>query len=93
VDDYVADFTRDIPKSHVLTLHAIARPAVDGEELDGPELQASTVIRDATPTILAARRPVKVLDGQTLVGVVTPHDVLRLISGDAEPEVVGAAAR
>jgi glycine betaine/proline transport system ATP-binding protein len=85
VDDYVADFTRDIPKSHVLTLNAIARPAAEGEALDGPELQAGTVIRDATPTILAARRPVKVLDGQTLVGVVTPHDVLRLISGDAEP--------
>jgi glycine betaine/proline transport system ATP-binding protein len=84
IDDYVADFTRDIPKSHVLTLHAIARPIQDGEDLDGPELQASTVIRDATPVILEARRPVKVVDGTTLVGVVTPHDVLRLISGDVE---------
>ncbi len=64
-DDYVADFTRDIPKSHVLCLHAIARPLAEGEVLDGPELDGAMVIRDATPTILDAGRPVKVVqDGR-----------------------------
>lgn len=91
-DEYVADFTRDIPKSHVLTLQAIARPPAEGEDLDGPELPATTVIRDATPTILEAHRPVKVLDGQRLVGVVTPHDVLTLISGDAESDEIASIA-
>jgi glycine betaine/proline transport system ATP-binding protein len=81
-DDYVADFTRDIPKSHVLCLHAIARPAAEGEDLEGPELDGGMVIRDATPTILEARRPVKVVQDGRLIGVVTPDDVLRLISGD-----------
>ena len=82
VDDYVADFTRDIPKSHVLCLHAIARPLADGEVLDGPELDGAMVIRCATPTIIEAGRPVKVVQDGVLLGVVTPHDVLRLISGD-----------
>jgi glycine betaine/proline transport system ATP-binding protein len=88
-DEYVADFTRDIPKSHVLSLHAIARPPVEGEALDGPELQASMIIRDATHTILDAQRPVKILDGDRLVGVATSDDVLRLIAG--EPETDDAA--
>ncbi len=83
-DEYVADFTRDIPKSHVLSLHAIARPRAEGESLDGPELPYDTIIRDATPSILAAGRPVKVIQDGQLIGVVTTDDVLRLISGEAE---------
>ena len=83
-DAYVADFTRDIPKSHVLCLHAIARPLAEGEDLDGPELDGGMVIRDATPTILDAGRAVKVVQNGRLLGVVTPDDVLRLISGDVE---------
>lgn len=81
-DDYVADFTRDIPKSHVLSLVAIARPAVEGEDLDGPELRADMIIRDATPIILAARRPVHVVRDGEHVGVVSTEDVLRLIAGE-----------
>jgi glycine betaine/proline transport system ATP-binding protein len=98
-DDYVADFTRDIPKSHVLCLHAIARPAVEGEDLEGPELDGYMVIREATPTILDAHRPVRVVQDGVLLGVVTPDDVLRLISDDAaaaaeavEAAEAGAAA-
>ena len=90
IDDYVADFTRDIPKSHVLTLHAIARPLADGEIGDGPELPSTTVIRDATATILESRQPVKVVSNGTLVGVVTADDVLRLISGEAETSFEGS---
>jgi len=90
-DDYVADFTRDIPKSHVLTLHAIARPMVEGEDLAGPELDAAMIIRDATPLILEARRPVVVTHDGAMVGVVTSEDVLRLISGDVATAAAIAA--
>lgn len=82
-DDYVADFTRDIPKSHVLCLHAIARPPLEGEDVDGIELDGGMVIREATPTILQARRPVTIVQDGRYLGVVTSDDVLRLISGDA----------
>ena len=35
-DDYVADFVRDVPKSHVLTLRWIMRQAPPEDALDGP---------------------------------------------------------
>ena len=83
-DDYVADFIRDIPKSHVLTLQAIARPPAPGETLDGPALDGATVIKDATPIIVSVGRPVRVVVDDRQIGVVTSDDVLRLIAGDGQ---------
>ena len=37
-DEYVANFVRDVPRSHVLTLRWIMREPRPGEELDGPRL-------------------------------------------------------
>jgi len=82
VDDYVADFTRDIPKSHVLTLRSVVRPATPGEDLSGPELPADTIVREATAAILNSSAPIRVVDAGALVGVVSSSDVLRLVAGD-----------
>ncbi len=82
VDDYVADFTRDIPKSHVLTLRSVVRAPQQGEDMSGPELAADTIVREATTTILNSSAPIKVVDSGTLVGVVSSNDVLRLVAGD-----------
>ena len=82
VDDYVADFTRDIPKSHVLTLRSVVRAPQQGEDMSGPELAADTIVREATTTILNSTAPIKVVDSGTLVGVVSSNDVLRLVAGD-----------
>jgi glycine betaine/proline transport system ATP-binding protein len=49
-DEYVADFVSDVAKSHVLTLRYLARPARAGEAIDGPELSADMIIRDALKT-------------------------------------------
>ena len=38
-DDYVANFVRDIPRTHVLTLRWIMRDPKPGEETGGPELR------------------------------------------------------
>src|SRR2546428_6112025 len=40
-DDYVGNFVRDIPRSHVLTLRWIMREPQPGEE-DGPRLDVRT---------------------------------------------------
>jgi len=80
-DDYVAEFTRDVPKSHVLTLRTIARPASADEKVSTTTLPSSTVIRDSTKHILAADGSVTVLDGNNPVGVVNAQDVLRVIGG------------
>ena len=40
-DDYVANFVRDIPRTHVLTLRWIMRDPKPGEETGGPELDVT----------------------------------------------------
>jgi glycine betaine/proline transport system ATP-binding protein len=82
-DEYVANFVRDIAKSHVLTLKHLARKAGPGDATDGPELAANTIIRDAAQVILQSHKPVRVNDNGTALGIVSSEDVLRLISGGA----------
>ncbi len=83
-DDYVANFTRDIPRSHVLTLRSIMRPAGPGEVLDGPRLPAGTVVRDAVGALAASEHPCCVVDGERVVGVVDRVAVLRTIAGEGD---------
>lgn len=83
-DDYVADFMRDIPKSHVLSLKTIARPARSDEATDGPELDGEMIIRDASPIIVSADKSVRVTLNNKPLGLVDSNDVLKLISGDAQ---------
>lgn len=75
-DDYVADFVRDVPKSHVLSLRWICREPEEGEHLDGPELSADTIIKDAVPAASGSARPIRVVDDGKLVGVVDRVDIL-----------------
>ncbi|GAA2399261.1 glycine betaine/L-proline ABC transporter ATP-binding protein [Nonomuraea africana] len=75
-DDYVADFVRDVPRSHVLSLRWICRDPEPGERLDGPALPAGTVIRDAIPAVTGSGRTIRVVDGDRLVGVVDRVDIL-----------------
>jgi len=82
-DSYVADFMRDISKSHVLTLRYLARPARPGEATDGPELDSSTIIRDASQVISQYMKPVRVSEKGKALGIVSSEDILKLISGDA----------
>ena len=77
-DDYVKDFTSDVPKSHVLTLKWVMRPA-DGETPDGPVLQADQIVRDAARVVLDHHGPCRVVDGDALVGVVDDEDILRVV--------------
>lgn len=82
-DEYVANFVRDIAKSHVLTLRYLARPPRAGEATDGPELNADMIIRDACSLIIADHRPIRVSDNGKALGVVSSDDVLRIIAGVA----------
>src|SRR3954453_23018086 len=45
-DEYVQNFIRDIPRTHVLTLRWIMREPDPGEVLDGPQVDVGTVVRD-----------------------------------------------
>jgi glycine betaine/proline transport system ATP-binding protein len=82
-DDYVANFTRDIPRSHVLTLRWIMREPAEGE-LDGPRLDVGTTVRAAVPVIAGSERPVCAVDGNRVVGVVDRESVLTAIAGESD---------
>jgi glycine betaine/proline transport system ATP-binding protein len=81
-DDYVANFVRDIPRSHVLTLRWIMRPVSPSESLEGPRLDVTTTVRDAVPVLAASDRAVLAVDGDEVVGVVDRESVLRAIAGE-----------
>jgi glycine betaine/proline transport system ATP-binding protein len=77
-DDYVRDFTSDVPKSHVLTLKWVMREP-DGLALEGPILRSDQIVRDAARVVLDHHGPCRVMDGDTLVGVVDDEDILRVV--------------
>ena len=82
-DEYVANFVRDIAKSHVLTLKYLARPLRSDETASNVELAATTIIREATPKIMEVHHPIQVVENGRSIGVVSAEDVLRLIAGVA----------
>ena len=82
-DEYVANFVRDIPRSHVLTLRWIMRDAEPGEE-DGPRLDIGTTVKRAVPVIANSARPVCAVEDGRVVGVVDKSAVLIAIAGEGE---------
>ena len=81
-DEYVENFTRDIPRSHVLTLRWIMREPEPGEETDGPQLDVATTVRNAIPVVVASERPVCAIDDGRVVGIVDREAVLKAIAGE-----------
>jgi glycine betaine/proline transport system ATP-binding protein len=82
-DDYVQNFIRDIPRSHVLTLRWIMREAEPGET-DGPSLPVDTTVRQAVPVIAGSDRPVQAIDNGKVVGVVDRAAALNAIAGEGD---------
>jgi glycine betaine/proline transport system ATP-binding protein len=80
-DAYVANFVRDFPKSHVLTLRWIARQPDLHDDLMGPILPPTVSVRDAARQVLEAGCSVRVMDDGHLIGVVTSKDILEVIAG------------
>jgi glycine betaine/proline transport system ATP-binding protein len=78
-DEYVRDFVSDVPKSHVLTLRWVMREPREGEADGAPALPAETIVREAARSVLAAEGPVKVVQGDRVVGIVDDEDILRVV--------------
>jgi glycine betaine/proline transport system ATP-binding protein len=82
-DEYVANFVRDIPRSHVLTLRWIMREPRPGEE-DGPKLDVSTTVKRAVALISSSDRPVCAVENGKVVGVVDKTAALAAIAGEGD---------
>ena len=83
-DDYVRDFTSDVPRSHVLTLRYLSRPPRDGEAVDGMVMQADEVVQAAARQVLQVHGPVRVYDGDEFLGVVDDDDILRVVVAEED---------
>jgi glycine betaine/proline transport system ATP-binding protein len=81
-DDYVRNFVRDVPRSHVLTLRWIMREPGPGEAFDGPHIDAGTTIRNAVPVLAASEKDVCAVEGGKVVGLVDRVAVLNAIAAE-----------
>jgi glycine betaine/proline transport system ATP-binding protein len=79
-DDYVREFVRDVPRADVLTLRWIIRQPRPDEQLDGPELGPDVLVREATRLVLESDRPVKVVSGGQLLGVIGDEEILAVVA-------------
>ncbi len=81
-DDYVANFVRDIPRSHVLTLRWIMRPLDERDDVAGLRVPVTTTVRDVVPKLAESEHPIVAVDGERPVGIVDREAVLRAIAGE-----------
>jgi glycine betaine/proline transport system ATP-binding protein len=81
-DEYVENFTRDIPRSHVLTLRWIMREPGPADLMDGPKLDVATTMRKAVPVLAASEKPVCCIEDERIVGIVDREAVLTAIADE-----------
>ena len=74
-DDYVADFTRDVPRTHVLTARTIMR-STDGDTDFAGDVPADAILASLLPLVVRDERPFRVIDDGTQVGIVDRTTVL-----------------
>ena len=79
-DEYVENFTRDIPRSHVLTLRWIMREPGPSDPIDGPRLDVATTMHKAVPVLAASEKPVCCIEDEQIVGIVDREAVLLAIA-------------
>ena len=80
-DDYVRNFVRDVPRSHVVPVGAVAEPIGAGPF--GGDVEAAAKVRDVVSAVAHDDRPLRVLDADgNPVGQVTRTAVLAVIAGE-----------
>ncbi|HUP54568.1 MAG TPA: ATP-binding cassette domain-containing protein, partial [Methylomirabilota bacterium] len=91
-DDYVADFVSDVPRSHVLTLRWIMRGVQAADPVDGPEFDASSVIRNCLEVAASTDKPIRVTEDGKLVGVVDRARILAAVADTIGERLIGTMA-
>ena len=75
-DSYVADFTRDVPRAHVLTVRTIMTPANGNAPSEGPTVTPDTVIQELLPLVADSDQVIRVVDEDRVVGLVDRRAVV-----------------
>ncbi len=80
-NEYVANFVKEHPKSHVLTIRSIMRTPGTGEELSEIALAPQTTVKDAARSVVGSTRPLRVVENGQVIGIVGHDEILRAIAG------------
>lgn len=79
-DEYVAEFTRDVPREKILTVGAIVEP-LDGNAGADEPVEAGMKLYEAIRRMAGRRQPFRVVDqAGDIVGQVTAHSILAAIA-------------
>lgn len=79
--DYVAEFTRDVPRAKVMSAQRLMRPPTPGAPYAG-RVRREAKVASFAADIVAADRPFAVTDAEgQLIGEVTAEAVIRLLAG------------
>jgi glycine betaine/proline transport system ATP-binding protein len=80
-DDYVADFTKEVPRAHVLTARSIMEPP-NGSSSFGADVAPSTVVQDMIGHFTRSDLPLRVTEGDAVLGVVDRAAVMAALVED-----------
>jgi len=86
-DEYVSNFVRDVPRSHVVAVGSVMTPPQRGDYAG--TVLTTTKIRDVVATVAASPLPVHVVDDTgSIVGSIDRVTVLSVIAGAELPAAV-----
>jgi glycine betaine/proline transport system ATP-binding protein len=79
-DEYVQNFVRDVPRSHVVPVDAVMAPPAPGPYAG--VVDAGTKVRDVVALVAHSDRPVQVVRGAETIGTIDRVGVLSVIAGE-----------
>ena len=88
-DDYVRNFVRDVPRSHVVAVSSVMNPPTIRSRTPAA-CRWTTKVRDVVPYVTATDLPVNVVDDEgVVVGSIDRVAVLSVIAGEDPIPVTG----
>ena len=85
-DDYVADFTNDIPKSHVLCVSDIAKPLGTRTASTSQPIEADVIVRSVMHRIMSESDPINVVQNGQVIGFVGHDELITVFADDFQKE-------
>ena len=87
VDDYVADFTNDIPKSHVLCVADIAKPLGQRQASNAQAIESDVIVRSVMHRIMSDPDPINVVENGQVIGCVGREELITVFAADVTEEI------
>jgi glycine betaine/proline transport system ATP-binding protein len=83
--EYVAKFTREVPRERVLSCKAIMEVYDPVAQMSGITISKDAIIETVAETVLSEQKPVAVTDAEgKIVGVLNSKTIIRILFGEAK---------